>query len=64
MASDFRKDLIALLNAHGIDNQTNTPDYLLGDYLLACLKAFDSTVQARDTWHSPTKPPTEEDTDA
>lgn len=41
---EFKIELAALLNRHGIEPGSNTPDYVLADYLLACLKAYEDTV--------------------
>jgi hypothetical protein len=45
---DLRRDLINLLNAHGYDNRLNVPDYVLADYLLACLSAIKPVSAYRD----------------
>ena len=36
----LRKELQQLLNKEGIDNLLNTPDYILAQYLMDCLVAF------------------------
>jgi hypothetical protein len=40
----FRKELTELINKHSIDTATNTPDYILADYMIKCLGAFDHAV--------------------
>lgn len=47
LESDIRK----ILNRHSAENGSNTPDYILAGYLLACLDAFDAAVLARESWH-------------
>ena len=47
----LRGELTALLNSHCLENGSNTPDYILADYLLACLTAFDRTVRDRADWY-------------
>ena len=47
----FRKDLEALLNRHSRENESNTPDFILADYLTGCLRAFDSAVRMRADWY-------------
>ena len=37
-----------LLNAQGVDNEMNTPDYILARYLIQCLEDYSSTVAARN----------------
>lgn len=46
--SEFRSELKSLLNRHGRDNGSDTPDWVLADYLAACLDGFDMTVRRRD----------------
>ena len=48
---DFRKELEALINRTSQENTSNTPDFILSDYLVACLAAFDTAVQQRETWY-------------
>jgi len=44
-------ELRAVLNKYSQENNSNTPDYILASYLLACLAAFDEAVQKRETWY-------------
>lgn len=44
---EFRKELAELLNRHSADASSNTPDFILANYLTACLDAFDVAQQAR-----------------
>jgi len=43
----FRKELEALINQHSMENGSNTPDFVLSNYLCSCLTAFDDAVNAR-----------------
>ena len=47
----FRYDLEVLLNRHSMENGSNTPDFILANYLTACLSTFDTIVQAREKWY-------------
>ncbi len=47
---DFRKDLESLINKHSLENGSNTPDFILAEYLTDCLNAFDKTSKAREKW--------------
>lgn len=49
--SDLTTDLQRLLNRHSAENASNTPDFVLARYLVACLSAFGVAVQQRDTWY-------------
>jgi hypothetical protein len=48
---EFRKDLEGLINRHSMENGSNTPDFMLSSYLVACLLAFDEITKARDKWY-------------
>ena len=43
-------DLAEVMNRHGLDSNTNTPDYILADYLFGCLAAFSCSTKCRDIW--------------
>jgi hypothetical protein len=47
----FRKELESLLNRHSRENRSNTPDYLLAQYLEGCLNLFDVAVSQREKWY-------------
>lgn len=46
----FERDLAQLLNRYSKENGSNTPDFLLRNYLIACLAAYDTALTARDKW--------------
>ena len=45
---EFREDLEALINSHSRENGSNSPDWLLAEYLVGCLEVFDKAVRNRD----------------
>lgn len=47
----FRPALESLINRHSQENGSNTPDFILATYLVACLKAFDEATVAREKWY-------------
>jgi hypothetical protein len=47
----FKEDLTALINKYSLENGSNTPDFLLADYLLQCLAVFDVTIAHREAWY-------------
>lgn len=49
--TQFQKDLLALLNRHSKENDSNTPDFILADYLIGCLKTFNESVRKRELWY-------------
>ena len=49
--SEFRKELAALINRYSRENGSNTPDFILAEFLDSCLKAFDLATQCREKWY-------------
>lgn len=39
------------LNCHCAENGSNTPDFILAGYLMACLDAYDMAVIERGHWY-------------
>lgn len=44
----FDKELTTLLNKYSVDNDTNTPDFILSRYLLDCLFGFGIALNLRE----------------
>ena len=55
---DFREELADLINRRSMENGSNTQDFVLANYLTACLIAFDNAVTERDRLTAPTPNPT------
>jgi hypothetical protein len=49
--TEFRKALEDTINRFSRENGSNTPDFILADYLAACLLAFDEASRAREKWY-------------
>lgn len=47
----FREELQQLINRYSQENGSNTPDFIIADYLIDCLRALDTGLQARDKWY-------------
>ena len=47
----FRKELAALINRYSLENRSDTPDYILAEYLTDCLTAFDRATASRSDWY-------------
>lgn len=45
--ADFRERLEDLINCYNIENGSDTPDFILAEYLVSCLEAFDKAVKKR-----------------
>lgn len=48
----FRIELEKLINSLSIENGSDTPDFILADYLMDCLKAFELTSNRRSVWYN------------
>ena len=57
----LERELAATLNRVSAESASNTPDWVLAQYLLGCLAAFNMAVQQRETWYGrdacPAAPP-------
>ena len=40
-----------VLNCNSIENGSNTPDFILAQYLVNCLEAFHEINKTRETWY-------------
>lgn len=49
-SEEFRSELAALLNRHSSENGSDTPDFLLADFLCGCIIGWNASVRARDKW--------------
>jgi hypothetical protein len=48
---DFRKELERLLNCMSMENRSDTPDFILAQYMTDCLEAHDRAVNRREVWY-------------
>lgn len=47
----FQKELEVLINKNSMENGSNTPDYILAEYLCSCLQAFEVALNIREKNH-------------
>ena len=47
----FEKELTCLINKYSKENDSNTPDFILAEYILGCLSNFNVIVNKRDKWY-------------
>jgi hypothetical protein len=47
----FRTELERLLNRESMENGSDTPDFMLADYLMACLDTWNKIVTTREQWY-------------
>lgn len=48
----FEEELRHIINKHSMENGSDTPDFILADYLLGCLENFGQVAKRRDQWYS------------
>lgn len=48
---EFRKELQTVLNKYNKENESDTPDFILAQYLEDCLYTFDIAIKARENWY-------------
>lgn len=48
--TEFERELSSLLNKHSLENESDTPDFILASYLNKCLEVYNATIKARDKW--------------
>jgi hypothetical protein len=44
----FRSELKSLLNRYSMENGSNTPDFILAQYLWSCLRSYEAAVRSRE----------------
>lgn len=49
--SKFREEIREAINRNSAENGSNTPDFILAEYLTDCLATFDRTSRAREKWY-------------
>ncbi len=51
MSESFRDKLENLINAHSMENGSDTPDFILAEFLAGSLRAFDKATKERSRWY-------------
>lgn len=49
--NDLEAALSAALNRFSAGNQSDTPDWILAQFLLGCLTAWNKGIQQREKWY-------------
>lgn len=47
----FKEELKELINKHSKENASNTPDFILAEFMNDCLTSFDNAVRVRSAWY-------------
>lgn len=53
--SNLKNEIKNLLNNCSRENESNTPDFILAEYLIGCLNNFETAIGSRDGWHGDIK---------
>lgn len=48
--TELEKKLTDLINSESRENDSNTPDYILSEFMMACLDAFELANNKREVW--------------
>lgn len=48
---DLKRELTTLLNRTSRENKSDTPDFLLAEFMLGCLESFERATKKRDKWY-------------
>jgi hypothetical protein len=48
---DFQAELELLINRFSKENDSNTPDFILAEYMNSCLNAFTKASRDREKWY-------------
>jgi hypothetical protein len=50
-AVEFSRDLAAVVNRYSRENASNTPDFVLAEFMVGCLRAWNETCHRREEWY-------------
>ncbi len=58
--SELSEEIGIVLNKHSREEDSNTPDFILAEYLVKCLEAFELASNRREVWYGVEHKPGEE----
>ena len=47
----FEEELTNLINRYSMGDKSDTPDFMLAEYLLGCLRVYELITNRRDNWN-------------
>lgn len=50
-SGNLEKKLTELLNKYNCEKNSDTPDFILAQYLMMCFGAFNVSVERREQWY-------------
>lgn len=48
----FLSELTELINKYSKENESNTPDFILANYICDCLLSYSKAIESRDRWYN------------
>lgn len=48
---DYRQDLESAVNRNSIENGSDTPDFIIAEFLADCTAALDKAIKRREKWY-------------
>ena len=45
------QSIASVLNEHSRESRSNTPDFMLAEFMVSCLEAFEAASTAREKWY-------------
>ena len=49
--TSFENELKKLINRYSRENESNTPDFILAQYIMGCLDNYSKIIKRRDNWY-------------
>ena len=53
MSLTFKDELTSLINKYSLENASNTPDFIIAQYLIECLQSYNLAIMLRNKWYEP-----------
>lgn len=47
----FKEQIAAIINMEGRESNSNTPDFLLAEFMVSCLVSAEHLINAREAWY-------------
>lgn len=51
MPLTFKDELTSLINKYSLENASNTPDFIIAQYLIECLDSYNLATMLRNKWY-------------
>lgn len=51
MSKSFEDELAQLINKHSLENASDTPDFILANYIRGCMENLSLAVRKREAWY-------------